>query len=110
MERCDVLIVGGGPGGSTCARLLRRGGFDVLIVDQASFPRDKVCAGWITPQILDELALDVDDYARNGRTLQAVVGFDVGVIGSTRVTSVRYARPVSYAVRRCEFDEYLLRR
>jgi len=42
---CDALIVGGGPAGSTCARHLRHAGLDVLVVDRAAFPRDKVCAG-----------------------------------------------------------------
>ncbi len=41
-ESCDVLIVGGGPAGSSCARLLRRAGLDVLILDKSEFPRDKV--------------------------------------------------------------------
>ena len=44
------------------------------------FPRDKVCAGWITPQVIDDLALDLDDYSRDG-TLQPITGFRVGVIG-----------------------------
>ena len=44
------------------------------------FPRDKVCAGWITPQVVDALDLDVDDY-RRGRTFQPITGFRVGLIG-----------------------------
>ena len=52
-ESCDVLIVGGGPAGSSCARQLRRAGLDVLILDKSEFPRDKVCAGWITPQVVE---------------------------------------------------------
>ena len=37
MDRCDVLVVGGGPGGSSCARAIRRGwpGLDVLVLDRA---------------------------------------------------------------------------
>ncbi|MGH8709796.1 MAG: FAD-dependent oxidoreductase, partial [Burkholderiales bacterium] len=48
-DSCDVLIVGGGPAGSTCAWQLVRASFDVLVLDKHTFPRDKVCAGWITP-------------------------------------------------------------
>ena len=51
MERCDVLVVGGGPAGSSCAWRLRRAGLDVVVLDRKAFPRDKVCAGWITPQV-----------------------------------------------------------
>jgi flavin-dependent dehydrogenase len=35
----DVLIVGGGPAGSTCARTLSRAGARVAVVDRAEFPR-----------------------------------------------------------------------
>ena len=70
-DSCDVLIVGGGPAGSTCARALKNAGLDVLILDKSVFPRDKVCAGWITPQVVEELDLDVDDY-RRGRVLQPI--------------------------------------
>jgi len=107
MESCDVLVAGGGPAGSTLARSLRNSGLDVLLVDKSHFPRNKVCAGWITPQIIDALNLDLDDYAR-GNVLQPITGFSVGRMGG-RQTTVHYGRqPVSYGIRRCEFDHYLL--
>src|SRR5690349_3387395 len=109
MQSCDVLIVGGGPGGSTCAWVLTRAGFDVVVLDAASFPRDKVCAGWITTQVVTELQLDLDEYGA-GRTLQAITGFKTGTIGSGRTVETSYTRAVSYGIRRCEFDHYLLRR
>ena len=109
MERCDVAVVGGGPAGSSCARALHDAGLDVIVLDRAVFPRDKVCAGWITPQAIDDLELDQADYQR-GRTLQPITGFRTGVIGSSDVVDTTYDRPVSYGIRRCEFDHYLLRR
>src|SRR5687767_7028875 len=39
----DVTIIGAGPGGSTAALLLARAGWDVTVVEQSRFPRDKVC-------------------------------------------------------------------
>ncbi len=45
----DVIIVGGGPAGSSCAWRLARHGVKPLVLDRASFPRLKLCAGWITP-------------------------------------------------------------
>jgi geranylgeranyl reductase family protein len=107
-ERCDVLIVGGGPAGSSCARALKSAGLDVLVMDKSEFPRDKVCAGWITPQVVEELKLDVDDYAR-GRVLQPISSFVTGM-GQRANPPVRYDKIVSYGIRRCEFDHYLLER
>ncbi|MFI5178391.1 MAG: NAD(P)/FAD-dependent oxidoreductase [Vicinamibacterales bacterium] len=109
MDSCDALIVGGGPAGSTCAWKLREAGLDVLVVDKAAFPRDKVCAGWMTPQTVTDLRLDLDEYG-SGRTLQPITGFRVAVIGGTTVVETSYARTVSYGIRRSEFDQYLLAR
>ena len=108
METCDVLIVGGGPAGSSCAWKLWRSGLRVVILDKALFPRDKPCAGWITPPVLTDLEIDADDY-RQGRVLQPITGFRIGVINGPQV-DVRYRRAVSYGIRRCEFDTYLLNR
>lgn len=108
MERCDVLIVGGGPAGSSCAWTLSRNGHDVVVWDKAAFPRDKTCAGWVTPQVLESLQVDRDDY-RQGRVLQPITGFRTGLIGGREVHN-RYDRVVSYGIRRCEFDHYLLNR
>lgn len=58
MEKTKVLIVGAGPAGSTCGLLLRERGIDCLLVDRATFPRDKICGGGLTPRsyrLLEEL-------------------------------------------------------
>jgi menaquinone-9 beta-reductase len=105
----DAIVIGGGPAGSTCAWRLQQAGLRVLVQDRQGFPRDKICAGWITPQVVDTLGLDVEAYAAGGRTLQAIRGFEVGRegAGSARVT---YDQVVSYGIRRCEFDHFLLQR
>jgi menaquinone-9 beta-reductase len=108
MTTCDVLIVGGGPAGAACAWQLRGSGLNVLLLDKKTFPRDKPCAGWITPQVVQELQLDLGDYSR-GRVLEPLTGFGLAMLGKREVI-VRYGRPISYGIRRCEFDDYLLRR
>lgn len=61
-QSCDVLIVGGGPAGSSTAVALARQGVDVMLVDRARFPRPKPCAEYLSPEasrILDAMgALD----------------------------------------------------
>ncbi|NPA51545.1 MAG: NAD(P)/FAD-dependent oxidoreductase [Aquificae bacterium] len=44
----DVVIIGGGPAGSTAGIVLADFGFDVLILDKSRFPRDKLCGGALT--------------------------------------------------------------
>jgi geranylgeranyl reductase family protein len=117
VETCDVLVVGGGPGGSSIACALRDAGLDVVVMDRSAFPRDKICAGWITPQILEELAVDPELYAK-GRVLQPIHGFRVRRVGDPEARS--HAKrsdgpdgpdePISYGIRRCEFDHFLLER
>ena len=53
---CDAVVVGGGPAGAAAAARLARRGFHVILVDRASFPRDKVCGDFVGPSALAELA------------------------------------------------------
>jgi geranylgeranyl reductase family protein len=108
VDHFDALIVGGGPAGSSCAWKLQQGGLKVLVLDKKAFPRDKPCAGWITPQVVEALQLDMDAY-RRGRTWQPITGFRCGLIGGEEV-EVRYPQPISFGIRRCEFDNHLLQR
>jgi geranylgeranyl reductase family protein len=48
-DACDVLVVGAGPAGSACARILADAGRAVLLVDQHDFPRDKICGDGLIP-------------------------------------------------------------
>ncbi len=80
----------------------------MLILDKSEFPRDKVCAGWITPQVVEELEIDTRDYEQ-GRVLQPITSFVTGM-GERAAKPVYYDKIVSYGIRRCEFDNYLLQR
>jgi geranylgeranyl reductase family protein len=108
MDACDVLIVGGGPAGSSCAWGLRGSGLDVAILDRQTFPRDKICGGWITPRVLSELGIDPAEYSKS-QVLQPITAFRTGAIGGPALDT-RYNTTVSYGIRRREFDDYLLRR
>ncbi|HZC41461.1 MAG TPA: FAD-dependent oxidoreductase, partial [Streptosporangiaceae bacterium] len=51
----DVIVVGAGPAGSSTAFHLARAGLDVLLLEKASFPRDKVCGDGLTPRAVKQL-------------------------------------------------------
>lgn len=107
MDSCDVLIVGGGPAGSSCAWGLRQSGLDTLLIDRSTFPRNKLCGGWITPLVFEALDIDSGSYAPG--VLQPITGFRLSCIGGPQV-DIHYGRTISYGILRSEFDEYLLRR
>ena len=109
MYAYDVLIVGGGPAGSTLAYSLKNSSLRIGILDKASFPRQKVCAGWVTPVVMRVLNIDLQDYAR-GKVLQKISGFRIGQLGQQQIESRYPGKPVSYGIRRIEFDNYLLQR
>ena len=45
-----VIVVGGGPAGSSTAFFLARAGIEVTLLDRATFPRDKTCSEYLSPQ------------------------------------------------------------
>jgi len=102
MRRTEVLIVGGGPAGASCAWRLQQEGVDCLILERQPFQRAKPCAGWITPQVVRDLELDPAAYPGG---LTTFAGLTISIRG------LRFRLPTrQHAIRRCEFDEWLLRR
>ena len=66
----DVIVVGAGPAGASAAFHLARAGVDVLVLEKARFPRDKVCGDGLTPRAvrqLEAMGIDLDGagWARN---------------------------------------------
>ena len=49
-------------GGSTAAWELAKRGRRVLLLDAATFPRVKLCAGWVTKKVMADLELEPGEY------------------------------------------------
>ena len=102
VQVADAIVVGGGPAGSTCAWKLRIAGLDVVVLDRAKFPRTKLCAGWVTPDVMTDLELDGQDYPLSFMT------FDELHLHWKALTVKLKSR--QHSIRRFEFDDFLLRR
>jgi flavin-dependent dehydrogenase len=102
MKNVDVIIVGGGPAGAACAWKLAQHQVDFLVLDKAIFPRVKPCAGWITPLVLRDLEINPTDYPFG---IKHFTNFQVSI------KDFQFKlRTNQYAIRRVEFDNWLLHR
>jgi geranylgeranyl reductase family protein len=52
----DVLVIGAGPSGSSCAYWLAEAGWDVAVVEKKELPREKTCGDGLTPRAVRQLA------------------------------------------------------
>ncbi len=105
MRYAETIIVGGGPAGSSCARELVRLGKDCLVLEAAAMPRVKLCAGWITPKVLEDLEFRPEEYPHGLITLKKMRI----CLGKKRRFSFNIPT-LQYSIRRVEFDHWLLKR
>jgi geranylgeranyl reductase family protein len=101
----DVIIVGGGPAGSTAARTLALGGAKVLVLDRAGFPRNKACGGGLTTRALKRFPYL--EPALERISTHPIRRIHMEAPGGESVT-VETDRPTIVLVRRIEFDHRLL--
>ncbi len=97
MNNYDVVIVGAGPAGLSCARALSNSGLSVLVLEKNDRLGKKICSGEISPKVLPDEKFD-----RGHPWKSMVVGTD-----ATRHT-VTFNRPYLWTIGRYEFESYLM--
>lgn len=60
----DVIIVGAGPSGSACAKILAENNLDVLIVEKNKLPRKKLCTGIVSALSVEIIEREIGDFPR----------------------------------------------
>jgi len=100
----DVAIVGAGPAGSTAAYHLATAGASVLLLDKATFPRDKPCGGGVTGRAARLLPFSIEPVVED-----TVDRLECGLRYRHRFT--RRARgPLAYMTQRRRLDHFLLQK
>lgn len=106
---CDVIVVGGGPGGSSAATKLAQEGKSVLLLDQKAFPRDKACGDAVPYRGLNfmqkELGIDIP---RSGLIYEPLSAFAIGT--NSKEIVVRGKKPVAFTSKRENLDDVLLQK
>ena len=110
-RRYDAIVVGARCAGAATAMLLARKGYDVLLVDRASFPSDTVSTHVIHPPGLTALRRWglLDDLVATGCPWLPAYTFDFGPLVITGTPSAADGTAGAYAPRRIVLDELLVR-
>jgi flavin-dependent dehydrogenase len=113
-DHCDVLVIGGGPGGSTAASVLAEKGYRVVLLEKARHPRFHIGESLLPANLPLMERLGVSAQVRAIGMEKWGAEFVSHCDG--RGQEFRFARgwdkslPMAYQVRRSEFDEILIRR
>ncbi len=114
-RRCDVLIIGGGPAGSTAAITLAEKGYDVTLLEKARHPRFHIGESLLPANLplFERLGVAAEIQAIGMQKWGAEFVSPWHTVGSQTfefADAWNKSLPFAYQVRRSQFDEILLRR
>lgn len=122
MYPTKICIVGAGPAGAAAALQLNKEGIDCIIVDEAVFPRDKVCGDGLSGKVLDSIKkIDPAIAVRLQNALFKVNSWGVCFTAPSRQQldlgyrpdfeeniTARKEAPIGYVCKRTDFDHFLI--
>jgi geranylgeranyl reductase family protein len=100
----DLIVVGGGPAGATCARKAVQLGLDVLLLEKVHHPRRKACGGGVTLRVRDQLDFNFSSVVGREQCGLRLFSPSGLVVENTR------EEVTGFNVRREDFDHLLLRK
>jgi flavin-dependent dehydrogenase len=107
-QRFDVLIIGGGPAGSSAAIELARGGVNVALVEKRAFPREVLCGEFLSAEVIRAI--------RHFHLYQEFLALKPNSITGFAFTpgnGIHVAHPLGFeawALKRSHFDHMLLKK
>ena len=105
-QTTDILIIGGGPAGSTSALYLSQLGFDITLVEKKVFPRETLCGEFLSKEVTDilkELNLFNDFISLNPNKLKSFCAVD-----DSGIELKSHLNFEAYAMKRSVFDLLLV--
>ncbi|WKK80596.2 geranylgeranyl reductase family protein [Marivirga arenosa] len=110
----DLIIVGAGPAGCTCAYQLRHTKLRIAVIDKATFPRDKICGDALSADVVNQLdRMDptlVDSFKKFNQKLpsQGVSFFAPnGQKLDIPFTNPNFDEAAGYISKRVDFDQFM---
>ncbi|MHA2424750.1 MAG: geranylgeranyl reductase family protein [Candidatus Thorarchaeota archaeon] len=100
----DLIVVGGGPSGATCAREAALQGLNVLIIEKSSLPRDKLCGGALSPRVSEILDFDISPVVE--RDMHCAIVYSP----SGRKIDIVREDARGHLVKRKDFDYFLVQK
>jgi geranylgeranyl reductase family protein len=98
----DVIVVGGGPAGSTAARFCASAGLKTLLIEKEQLPRYKPCGGCLSVKGVRLLGFDLSPVIEN-----SVYGARFTYCFKSPF-SIESEEPIAFMVRRDRFDQLLI--
>jgi len=98
----DVIIVGGGPGGSTAARFCAKAGMKTLLIEKERLPRYKPCGGCLSAKTVRLFDFDLSPVIEN-----TIYGVKFTYC-SQDPFFIESKSPIAFLVMRDRFDQFLI--